>query len=72
MDMTASQQFIIVTSDPNLGLVLPKHSYTFQNGNAAKKFIMIAVTILQIDNFTICPPPNSFDKEGPVIDMLFR
>ena len=71
MDMTASQQFIIMTLDPTFGLVLPKHGHTFQDGNAAKKFIMIALTIFQIDNFTICPPPNSFDKEGPVIEVLF-
>ena len=68
--MTASEQLVIMTSDKTLGFVPPKHSHTFQNGNAAKKFIMVAVTILQVDNSTICPLPNSFDKEGPVIVVL--
>ena len=61
--MTASQQFIIMTSDLTFGLVPPKHSHTFQNGDTAKKFIMITVTVFQIDNFTICPLPNSLDKK---------
>ena len=69
--MTASEQLVIMTSDKTLCFVPTKHSYTFQNGNAAKKFIMVAITILQVDNSMIRPPPNSFDKEGIVIDVLF-
>ena len=60
-----------MTSDKSLGFVPPEHSHTFQNGNAAKKVIMVAITILKIDNTIIRPPPNSFDKERPVTDVLF-
>ena len=32
---------------------------------------MISIGVFQIDNFTIGSPPNSFDEERPVIDVLF-
>ena len=67
--MTASKQFVIVTPDPTFGLVPPKHRHAFQDGNAAKEFIMIAVAIFQINNFTICPLPNSFDKGRIVVNI---